>query len=263
MKQPVWIIVVLAIMTTGCASSEKIPFYSQVVSIIDPNRAHKVPEEPKDDNFELLEDELEGQIVRVPDPLEPVNRVMFQVNDVLYFWVLKPVVYTYKGIVPGSVRFGVSNFFNNVTTPIRFANCMLQGKGDSACIELRRFMVNTTIGVLGFGDPALDKYGLEPAEEDLGQTLGVWGLGNCFYLVLPILGPSTLRDTVGLVGDQFANPIRYVEPEELSMGLTAGKYTNKATFHTGEYESIKADALDPYVAIRNIYIQYRDSKIKE
>ncbi len=263
MKQPVWIIVVLAIMTTGCASKEKIPFYRQVIRIIDPNRAHKLSEDSEDARLELLEEELDEQAMRIADPLEPLNRLTFQVNDGLYFWVLKPVTQAYKGIVPGPVRVCAGNFFDNLGAPIRFANCLLQGKGDSAGVELRRFTVNTTVGILGFGDPAQDKYGLEPVDEDLGQTLGVWGVGDGFYLVLPILGPSTLRDTVGFVGDQFANPIRYVEPAEVSLSLSAGKYTNNATFHTGEYEGLKSDALDPYVAVRNIYIQYRDSKIKE
>lgn len=263
MKQPAWIIVVLAIITAGCATSEKNTSFNHITKAsakrqnapIDVNNVG----ESANDDFSLLEE----QMVEVADPLEPLNRVVFQVNDVFYFWVLKPVAQAYKDIAPEPVRIGVSNFFNNLATPIRFVNCLLQGKGDSAGTELRRFTVNTTVGILGFGDPARDKYGLEPADEDLGQTLGVLGFGNGFYLVLPILGPSTLRDSVGFVGDQFLNPIRYVEPTEASVGISAGKVTNKTTFHIGEYEDLKSDALDPYVAMRDIYIQYRNKKVQE
>ncbi len=259
MKLQVWIIVILILMTAGCAATKKIPFFS----LFDPNNVPPASDESAVGSFDLLADELEEQMVVVPDPLEPLNRLTFQVNDILYFWVLKPVAQVYEGITPEPVRLGVKNFFNNLTTPIRFVNCLLQGKGDSAGIELRRFTVNTTMGILGFGDPARDKYGLEPADEDLGQTLGVCGFGNGFYLVLPILGSSTLRDSVGLVGDQFLNPVRYVEPMEVSIGISAGEHTNETTFHIGEYEDLKSDALDPYLATRDIYIQYRNKKIKE
>jgi len=259
MKQPAWIIVILTLMTAGCAAPKKNSFFS----LFDSNNVPSASNESADVNFDLLVDELEEQMAAVPDPLEPLNRVMFQLNDIFYFWLLKPVARTYKGITPEPVRICVSNFFNNLTTPIRLANCLLQGKGDSAGTELRRFTVNTTVGILGFGDPARDKYGLEQTDEDLGQTLGVWGFKNGFYLVLPILGPSTLRDTAGFAGDQFLNPIRYVEPTEASLGISAGKITNETTFHIGEYEGLKSDALDPYVATRDIYIQYRNKKVEE
>lgn len=261
MKKLALIIFVLAltVITTGCATDKKIPILSQVMSIIDPNKPHKA----EDKDFEAISDELEEQMVTVPDPLQSLNRTMFQINDRFYFWILKPVTKTYKGITTEPFRIGVSNFFNNVATPVRFVNCLLQGKTDSAGTELRRFAVNTTVGILGVGDPAKDKYGLQQTNEDLGQTLGVYGLKNGFYLVLPVLGPSTLRDTAGFIGDQFLNPIRYVEPTELSIGISAGKFTNEATFHIGEYEGFKSDAIDPYVAMRDVYIQYRSKKVEE
>ena len=260
MKQPACIIVVLTVIAAGCAAPKKIPIIDQVVGLIDPNKPKKVSE---DEDFEEIAEELEEQMIKVPDPLEPLNRGMFQVNDRFYFWILKPVANTYKGIAPEPFRISVSNFFTNLATPVRFVNCLLQGKGDSAGTELHRFAVNTTVGILGFHDPARDKYGLELTDDDLGQPLGVYGLGNGFYLVLPILGPSTLRDTAGFIGDQFLNPIRYVKPQEASIGISAGKFTNKASLHIGEYESLKADALDPYVATRDIYIQYRKNKVEE
>jgi len=271
--------VVFAIMTTGCAVSEKNPSSTCVAAdsanqehlLVDANNVTPASDEDFDlleeelaeEDLELLEEELAEQAIDVADPLEPLNRLMFGVNDTLYFWVAKPVVQVYKDVTPEPARVGVRNFFHNLTTPVRFANCLLQGKGDSANTELRRFLVNTTEGVLGFGDPAKDKRGLEPAEEDLGQTLAIHGIGNGFYIVLPLLGPSTLRDSAGLVGDQFLNPIRYVQPFEVSISVSGGKITNEGSFHIGEYEDFKAAALEPYVAMRQAYIQYRNKQIQE
>lgn len=216
-----------------------------------------------DGDFDLFEDELVEQKVEIWDPLEPWNRMMYHVNDGLYFWLLKPVGQGYKAVVPRPARVGIGNFFANLTTPIRFFNCLLQGKGEGAKTELSRFAVNTTAGVLGFGDPARDRLGLEPYEEDLGQSLAVHGVGNGFYIVWPLLGPSTLRDSFGLAGDQFLNPTRYVEPRETSVAISAVKFTNESSFHIGEYESFKSAALEPYVAMRRAYIQYRDKQIKQ
>ena len=168
-----------------------------------------------------------------------------------------------KSVVPKPVRIGMGNFFENLTTPARFVNCLFQGKGPEADRELRRFGINTTAGVLGFGDPARDRWHLAPAKEDLGQTLAVHGFGDGFYLVWPIFGPSTLRDSVGMVGDAFLNPVRYVKPVEASIGISAVDVTNDGSFHIGEYEAFKSAAVDPYVAMRGAYIQYRGKQIKE
>jgi len=188
---------------------------------------------------------------------------MFNVNDTLYFWVVKPVAQTYRDITPEPARLGIRNFFDNVGTPARYVNCLLQGKGAGADAELRRFAINTTVGVLGFGDPALDKYGLKSVEEDLGQTLAAAGMNDGFYIVWPLFGPSTARDSLGMFGDQFLNPLWYVEPAELSIGISAVEYTNGASFQIGRYEVFKAAAVDPYIAMRESYILYRDKQIRE
>jgi len=245
--------VVLALMAAGCAVSENSTFDTRY-SILDENQ---------DDDFDLLEEELDEQIVEVADPLEPFNRLMFSVNDTLYFWVFKPCAETYKAVVPEPARTGVRNFFHNLTTPVRYVNCLLQGKGDSADTELRRLLVNTTEGILGFGDPARDKYELQPVEEDLGQTLAVHGMDDGFYIVWPLFGPSNVRDSLGMVGDMFLNPVRYVEPWETSAYISAGKGINEGSFHIGEYEDFKSAALEPYIAMREAYIQYRNKKIEE
>jgi len=269
MKLQAWIIVILTVLIAGCASSNNNSKFStnQQNTLNNPNNIESDPnsldEAFADDEFDLLEDELDEQMIEVADPLEPFNRLMFGVNDVLYFWVAKPCAETYKAVVPKPARTGVRNFFHNLTTPVRYVNCLLQGKGDSADTELRRFLVNTTEGILGFGDPARDKYGLQVVYEDLGQTLAVHGMDDGFYIVWPLFGPSNVRDSLGMVGDAFLNPVRYVEPTETSIYISAGKGINEGSFHVGEYEDFKSAALEPYIAMREAYIQYRNKKIQE
>ena len=118
------------------------------------------------------------------------------------------------------------------------------------------------MGVLGIGDPARDRWKLQPAEKDLGQTLAVYGLGDGFYLMWPFLGPSTLRDSVGMVGDEFLNPVRYIPPEAVSIGTSAASTVNSGSFHLGDYETLKSASVDPYIAMRETYVQYRKKQVR-
>ena len=216
----------------------------------------------EDDLFDEYDDQAQ-QTQTVADPLYYFNYAMYGVNDFLYFYALKPLAQGYKFVVPTVARRGVKNFFHNLLFPVRFINCLLQGKVDAAGEEFGSFFVNSTIGVLGFNDFAQKHMGLAPHMEDLGQTLATYHIGDGFYLVLPILGPSTFRDTVGQVGDMFANPVNYVSPWELSWGLKGVSTLNRTSFRIGDYEALKEASLDPYVAIRNAYIQNRRSLIKK
>jgi phospholipid-binding lipoprotein MlaA len=220
-------------------------------------------EDLSNEGLDLFEDEFDEDRVQVADPLAFWNRAMFHFNDKFYFWVLKPVARGYRAVVPSPVRIGVKNFFTNLTTPIRLANCILQWKWRAANAEFARFMLNSTVGVLGFGNPAKKYPKLNSTEEDLGQTLGAYGLGNGFYLVWPVLGPSTLRDSVGMVGDLYLNPVSYVEPTQAAVGITSYKIVNDTSFQIGDYESLKKAAINPYEALRDAYIQHRESKVKE
>ncbi len=260
MRKLLIILLFLCLFLTGCFDPERNENMGQ--KLVDMQQTVD-DAETFDEDFDMFEEELNEQTVEISDPLEGLNRITFAFNDVLYAWILTPVSQVYADVMPEPVRIGVCNFFNNVTTPIRYANCLLQGKGDGAKAELDRFLINTMEGILGFGDPAKDKHGIEPAKEDLGQTLAKAGLENGFYLVLPLLGPSTLRDAAGKVGDLFLNPIFYLEPWELRMGVSGGKYINESSFHIGEYDSLKADAIDSYILIRQAYIQYRNKQIED
>jgi phospholipid-binding lipoprotein MlaA len=205
----------------------------------------------------------EETMVTVADPLEPWNRMVFQFNDRLYFWLIKPVARGYSMVMPEDFRYAISNFFHNITAPVRVINCLLQGKIKSAGIEAVSFVLNTTGGVFGLHDFAGKDLKLRVVDdEDLGQTLGIYGIGNGIYIVWPVLGPSTLRDTFGILGDGFLDPINYLELESAIM-VHSIEFTNKTSLHLGEYEDMKASALDPYIAIQDAYIQYRNKKIKK
>jgi len=197
------------------------------------------------------------------DPLEPLNQVLFVVNDKVYFWVMKPVARGYRAVVPEGIRLSVRNFFANITMPIRVVNNLLQGKIRNSGVELLRFGINTTAGIGGLFDPAKNDFHLDPRDEDLGQTFGKYGLGHGLYIVLPILGPSSLRDAAGLAGDSFLDPVNHVGDTEVLIGAKALKAENEVSLRIGEYEDLTKSALDPYVAVRDAYSQYRSKKVKE
>jgi phospholipid-binding lipoprotein MlaA len=223
--------------------------------------ADAAPSDSSDMEMEEDEEYLEDEDM-IADPLEPINRAFFTFNDRLYFWVLKPVAQGYAKVVPEEVRTSIRNFFDNLMTPVRFVNSVLQLKMKPAGNELVRFSVNSTIGMLGLFDVAREKMGISRQDEDFGQTLGKWGLGPGFYINWPILGPSSLRDTLGYVGDYFFDPINYVSPLPDRYAIRAGEKINRVSFKIGDYESIKKESMDPYSAIRDIYHQYRESRIE-
>jgi len=219
-----------------------------------------------EDSFEkeLFEEEFETKQLQVADPLYYWNKGMYHFNDKLYFWLLKPLARGYTAITPDIFRVGVRNFFYNLMMPMRLVNCILQGKANAAASEFSRFVINSTIGVLGLGDPASQYPLLNLSDdEDLGQTFAKYGIGNGFFLVWPILGPSTLRDFIGSLGDAYINPLVYIRPFEAQLAVRGFNLVNKTSFHIGEYEALKEASVDPYVAMRNSYLQYREKQIKQ
>ena len=215
------------------------------------------------DDAGLIDEFEEAPKVLVRDPLAPLNRLIFSFNDKLLLWAIKPVSTGYRAITPTVVRQGVSNFFDNLKTPVRLVSSLLQGKIKGVGSELSRFVINTTVGVLGFTDPADHWFHLKASDEDLGQVLGAWGVGNGFYIVWPLLGPSTLRDSANIPGYFYLNPVGYVKPVRLSIGISAFEQLNDASFSIENYEVLKASAIDPYTFIRDLYIQNRTKKVSE
>lgn len=259
--KPYILMAVCLIAVAGCATSPRNNSRSASVLPVDANSPGQAGFDVLE--FDILEEELAGKTVIIEDPLEGWNRWMFGANDSLYFWILKPTALGYKAVVPEPGRVGIRNVFHNLATPVRLVNCLLQGKFHSAGNEVNRCVINTTWGVLGIWDPALDKGKIEPATEDLGQTLAVYGLDNGWYVVWPVFGPSTLRDTGGIAGDMFLNPTFYIEDDEARIGASVVNVINKTSFHIGEYEDFKAAAVDPYIAMRDAYIQYRQKQVEK
>jgi phospholipid-binding lipoprotein MlaA len=210
----------------------------------------------------------EEKAERVADPLEPVNRFWFKFNDRFYSWVLKPVAKAYKTIIPEPIRIATDNAFYNFRFPIRFVNNLLQLKLEGAGTELLSFVVNSTIGCGGLFEPAQKEFHLKRYREDFGQTLGFYGMPPAMYIVWPFLGPSSLRDSFGRAGDYFTNGLYWLTAYDVlewyeSAGFVALDEVNYASLHLGEYEDFKRSALDPYVAMRSAYYQYRENLVRQ
>jgi phospholipid-binding lipoprotein MlaA len=188
------------------------------------------------------------------DPIEPFNRVSYVVSDEAMDWVIIPLARGYSFIFREPVRESIGKFGANLAYPVRLINTLLQGKFRGARDETGRFVVNTTVGLLGFFDPA-KKWGLEPYEEDFGQTFGVWGMGTGFYFFLPVTGPSSGRDTLGAVGDALANPATYVP------GLSPFLTFNDLTFLIDDYERLTQSQSDPYFLLREIWSVDREKDV--
>ena len=208
----------------------------------------------------------ENRGLHIADPIEPWNRAMYYFNDKFYFWLLKHVTQGYKHVVPEDIRVVFVNFYENITAPIRMVNHLLQGRPGNAGTELGRFLINSTMGAGGLRDCAGDCFGIKGQKAEFGQTLGRYGVGFGFYLVWPILGPSCPRDTIGWLGDLALTPTTYMSPHyagiETTVGMRVHDGINDLSFHLGEYETVKKAAIDPYVAIRDGYVQHRNRVIK-
>lgn len=210
------------------------------------------------------EDEYEEEVAGVADPLEPFNRLAYKFNDDLYFYIIRPVATGYRDIVAEPIRISIKNFFSNLLMPVRAVNCLLQGKLDGFGTELARFCLNTTMGVLGFGDPAKQEFGIDTRDEDFDQTLGFYGLGPGVYIHWPIFGPSSIRGTAGLVGDYFLDPVYWVvEPTPQRVAIRAEEKVNAASLSIGDYDALKKASFDPYIAIRDAYFDNRKKKVSE
>ena len=198
----------------------------------------------------------------VPDPIEPFNRAMFAFNDTLYVWVLDPVATGYRKVLPADIRGCIGNFFTNLAEPVRSVNCLLQGRFRDSGLALSRFAINSVCGVFGLADPASKEFKIAPVRASLGETLGVWGLGDGFYLVVPIMGPSTLRDSTGNIVDSMARASYTPWNDDFTTSATVfgSNSVNRVSLHLGEYEEMKKLSFDPYVAFRNGYFQLRDKK---
>jgi phospholipid-binding lipoprotein MlaA len=191
------------------------------------------------------------------DPLEYVNRGVFSFNETADEYVLEPVVKGYQYVTPAAIDNGVTNFFSNLDDVVVVVNDILQLKFNQALSDGGRVVVNTTIGLLGFVDMATDM-GMPKHNEDFGQTLGAYGVGTGPYIVLPILGSSTLRDTVGLVGDSFVDPIQQLHDSDAMWATIGLKIVDTRAGLISTKKIADQASLDAYDFHRSAYFQRRE-----
>jgi phospholipid-binding lipoprotein MlaA len=194
------------------------------------------------------------------DPLESYNRGMYKFNKAVDDAVVKPISKGYKAITPDPLDRGITNFFNNIADVTSAVNNLLQFKLSRAGSDVGRLVVNTTVGLLGFFDVATN-LGLPSYKEDLGQTFGYWGDVDSPYMMLPLLGPSTLRDSIGLVGDAFTSPLFNVEKNRVYWGLVALNVVDTRADLLTAGKILEEAAVDPYIFLRDAYLQRRRNQI--
>ena len=216
----------------------------------------QVSTDPDDFQTTQIEDE-------VYDPLEPINRAIFSFNNVADRIVLEPIAKGYKKL-PSPIQSGISNFLSNLRTPLVVVNQILQGQGENAFESSGRFLVNSTVGVFGLFDVA-EKFGLEEKEEDFGQTLATWGVGDGFYVVLPLFGPSNVRDTTGMILTMVTDPMNayFVSEGEAWMVpmRTAVNAVDQRSKIIDEVNALRDNSVDYYAAVKSSYYQNRNAAI--
>ncbi len=242
-------------LLAGCVFSAMATFIA-----LPARAAEELPPEDEEEFF-VFEEEGEESTSAVDDPLEGLNRATFAFNDKLYRGVLKPIARGLR-VLPEPVRVSGTNFFSNLGAPVSSISALLQCDIRNSATELGRFLLNTTAGLAGFFDVAT-RVGLLQDEEDLGQTLGRYGVGHGFYLVLPFYGSSSLRDAIGTAGTSALNPVY----ENLEMGeVVAITFTDaelRLSVDRDTYEALYDQALDPYAFFRSAWAQNRAGKVEQ
>jgi phospholipid-binding lipoprotein MlaA len=213
-------------------------------------------------------EEDEYAVKEVSDPLQGFNRCVFTFNDKTYTFLIRPIAKSYAFLLPDPVEKGIENFYDNLRFPVRLINCGLQGKWNRAGLESRKFIVNTIAGVGGIfklSDRCEDLKDV-PAE-DFGQTLGFWGAGQGFYVVIPLLGPSSAREIGGRLGDYVMDPSNYLwfsseNAEDVAAALNALDWAQRTPGIIKAYDATVKDVMDPYLAMRDGFLQYRAAQVK-
>ncbi len=225
----------------------------------------------ENNSFDDFQNEFNTEKVDSFDPLKEYNIPMTKFNDFIYINIMGPIANGYKYILSKSIREGVSNIFHNIQFPIRLTNNLLQLKFNNAMEESVRFVVNSTYGLAGYIDLAKKEGGIDRHNEDFGQTLGFYGIGNDIHIVLPLFGPSNLRDTIGLVADGFLSPVNYAHTKDWGLFESTNNYllintykiTNEYSLHMNEYENIRKDSVNLYFLLKSVYEQRRTKLIEE
>jgi len=218
------------------------------------------------DDFGEFDEFNEFETAQAPavfDPLSGYNRFMTGFNDHFYVLLFRPLAAGYRFVVWEPVRLAVDRAFTNAAYPVRFINNLLQLKFARAGIESARFFVNTTMGIGGLFDPAKDCMGMDAYPEDFGQTLGHYGVGGGFPVMVPFAGPSNLRDLIGYGPDIYLQLTTYIRDTETSLYIGAGERLNTLSLFIDEYDALRSEAIDLYVFQRDAYEMRRQKLIEE
>lgn len=239
----------------------------------DPIHSNDIDTNENNDTDDTFEDEFSSEgDEEIIDPLSGYNTMMTTFNDTAFTYGINPISEAYAFVVPELARQSVANFLHNLQFPIRITNNLLQGKFQNSSDELERFIVNSTVGLAGLFDPAGSQLHISAHNEDFGQTLGHYGVGAGFHIVLPFLGPSNVRDVLGLTVDGYTSPLiyqkglkKYKIPKNYvqSIGIYSSQMINKNALNLGAYESLKKDAIELYPFLRELYEQKRTADIEE
>lgn len=257
-----------ALFIGGCASSKK-DTVSAGESVPSDGKSVSPPvSSPAADGGDVSGDDFdEIEMVVVHDPVEALNRATFHLNHGIYTVILRPVANTYKFLIPKPVRTGVHNVYENIRYPIRVVNHSLQGKFDRAGRETGRFLLDSTVGLAGWFRPSKKFSAIaDVPAADTGQTFAKWGIGHGPYLVIPIIGPSSTRDFVGLAGDYALNPLSWATfvfgGAAWTLAITTPNTARSLPDQLDQYDAVTKEALDRYLAARTSYIQYRNAAAK-
>lgn len=255
------ILILTVFIFTGCSSAKN--------NITPSSNNHQEVSSSEEEFLDEFADEL--KVEKKSDPLKSYNEVMTNFNDGLYENILYPVANGYRKAVHKDIRKSIDNVFYNLFYPQRLLNNLLQGKFANALEETQYFLLNSTLGFAGLFDVAKEQFDLKSHPEDFGQTLGVWGVGSGIHVVLPILGPSNLRDITGIYPDYYVNVLAYVHHRDHNLlsdsgealGIKAFETVNYTSLHINDYHTMKEGAIELYPYLRDMYEQYRDKQIKE
>jgi phospholipid-binding lipoprotein MlaA len=227
------------ILLQGCAAGKSAPAPTDMTA---------------DQEYEASYDEENGAY---PDSIEGFNRGVFSFNDGFITYVFSPIDTVYTGFFPQDIRNGFGNFYRKLAYPIRLVNALLQFKFDKMAKETGSFALNTVFGVGGLFNVTRNMPSLQASPEDFSQTLAFYGLGSGSYVVLPIMGSTTVRDAVGTVADSFLHPLSLVTPDSARYGLIGHDKANTASANLPTYKNLKEESFDHYTSIKDAYFQYR------
>ena len=255
---------------TGCATKQTRSYFAapQEKQTILPVKSKTQDEESNEFEDEFAQTDADD----IVDPLSGYNKIVTSFNDQIFTYALDPLSRGYATVIPEHIRKSFSNLIHNIQFPIRFTNNLLQGKFQNSSDELERFIVNSTVGIGGLFDPANTYMKVPAHNEDFGQTLGHYGVGAGFHIVLPFFGPSNVRDVIGLTADGYTSPLvyqkglqKYKVPRNYgeAIGIKGFEILNKNSLNLDVYETLKKDALELYPFLRDVYEQKRTADIKE